>query len=88
MHSCNNFALDLEDFRRPEAGHPEEAPLGLRRPHAGHEVEDVGPGEHGPQVEQLVVVPLAGFDNGADVRVEDLGLQSALNLRHVLVVFV
>jgi len=76
----------LEDFRRTEAAHPEEASLSRRCPQASHQVEHIGSCKHSPQVEQLIIVPHALFNNGPQVRINNLRLQHGLELRHVLAV--
>jgi hypothetical protein len=79
---------DLEQLRRAEATHPEEAALGGGGPGAGQEVEDVGARELRFELEQLVVVLHALLHDEAQVAVEQVRLQPAAELRQALAVVV
>ncbi|AQK99298.1 Dual specificity protein phosphatase Diacylglycerol kinase catalytic region [Zea mays] len=80
---------DLEQLRRAEASHPEEAALGGGGPGAGEEVEDVGARERRLELEQLVVVLHALLHDEAQVGVQQqVRLQPASELRQPLAVVV
>ena len=79
-------AAYLEQLRRAEAAHPEEAALGGGGPAAGEEVEDVGARQRRLELEQLVVVLQALLHDEAQVAVQQVRLQPAAELRQPLAV--
>lgn len=64
----------------PESTHPEEAALGGGRPHPSDEVEHVGFGRHGLELEQLVVVGEGVVDDGSEVTVCQVRVQGSVQL--------
>ena len=80
----------LEQLRRAEAAHPEEAALGRGGPGAGEEVEDIGARERRLELEQLVVVlhALLHDESQSQVAVQQLRLQPGSELRQPLAVVV
>ena len=70
----------LEQIGGPESTHPEEAALGGGRPHPSDEVEHVGFGRHGLELEQLVVVGEGVVDDGSEVTVCQVRVQGSVQL--------
>lgn len=78
----------LEQIGGPESTHPEEAPLGRGRPRPGDEVEHVGLGRHGLELEQLVMVGQGIIDDGSEVTICQMRVQSSVQLGQAPAVFV
>ena len=70
----------LEQIGGPESTHPEEAPLSRGRPHPSDEVEHVGLGRHGLELEQLVMVGQGVVDDGSEVTICQVCVQSSVQL--------
>ena len=70
----------LEQLRRAEAAHPEEAALGRGGPGAGEEVEDIGARERRLELEQLVMVGQGIVDDGSEVTICQVRVQSSVQL--------
>lgn len=78
----------LEQIGGPESTHPEEAPLGRGCPHPGDEMEHIRLGCHGLELEQLVMVGQGVVDDGSEVTICQVRVQSSVQLGQAPAVFV
>ena len=86
--SCQTQSLYLEQIRGPESTHPKKATLGRGRPHPRDEVERVGLGCHGLELEELVMVGQGVVDDGSEVTIWQVRVQSSVQLGHAPAMFV
>lgn len=70
-----------EELWRAESSYPEEEALGRRFPHAGHDVENVGPRGRDLHSEELEVMPHSALNEYLQLHVSHFGMQSVLQVR-------
>ena len=84
----SDTSLYLKQIRGLESTHPKKATLGRGRPHPRDEVERVGLGCHGLELEELVMVGQGVVDDGSEVTIWQVRVQSSVQLGHAPAIFV
>lgn len=74
--------LYLEQIGGPESAHPEEATLSRAHPHPCDEVEDVGLGRLGLEIEQLNVMGQGFIDYGSEFAILQVCVERPVQLSH------
>ena len=77
---------NLNELRRPDAAHPQEAALGRGPPHTREDVEDVGLDKHALEADHLVVVGQRVIDQDLELVFWPVLVDGAPQLHHQVVV--